>query len=384
MEGQDQTTEETPEERRRRRRREANARWRAKPSNREAQARRKFARREKDRQARIEWLSNPENREKERKRKARCYVNGEGRRKGREARARWLAASPVNVEKARNANKRWLSNPENAEKSRRRQAVWRREQLDAYLLSQTRNRAARSGLAFAISRDEIAALIAPMNCSVTNIRLGWQGPQTVPNPWAPSLDRIDGDIGYLPGNVRVVCWAFNVARNSWTDDVVSYWCRSFMAFAKGFAPLDEPWPFEAPTSERQVSKQWRWEQRHQARHRWRLSRQRASAKGLLFDLAVEDVEWMLEPMRCQFSGVPLRWSGTPGPGGDPFAASLDQIIPGAGYTRANARIVAHCVNSAKNVWADDVLVTLAEALSAQKPGPKCAERDRMRSSIFCA
>jgi hypothetical protein len=38
--------------------------------------------------------------------------------------------------------------------------------------------------------------------------------------WAPSIDRIDSAVGYVPGNVRLVCMAVNVARQEFGDDVL--------------------------------------------------------------------------------------------------------------------------------------------------------------------
>lgn len=40
-----------------------------------------------------------------------------------------------------------------------------------------------------------------------------------------SLDRIDNRIGYTNDNVRLVCFAVNVMRNSMTDDELYEWCR---------------------------------------------------------------------------------------------------------------------------------------------------------------
>jgi hypothetical protein len=37
------------------------------------------------------------------------------------------------------------------------------------------------------------------------------------NPWSPSLDRIDPNIGYTLGNTRVVVWIYNAAKNVFTD-----------------------------------------------------------------------------------------------------------------------------------------------------------------------
>ena len=45
------------------------------------------------------------------------------------------------------------------------------------------------------------------------------------NPFRPSLDRVDGKIGYLKTNVRIVWVIENLARNRFSDDQVVEFCR---------------------------------------------------------------------------------------------------------------------------------------------------------------
>jgi len=39
-------------------------------------------------------------------------------------------------------------------------------------------------------------------------------------PYAPSIDRINSAIGYVPGNTRIVCVAVNYAMNVWGESVI--------------------------------------------------------------------------------------------------------------------------------------------------------------------
>lgn len=39
-------------------------------------------------------------------------------------------------------------------------------------------------------------------------------------PFLPSLDRIKPELGYVPGNVRIVLWALNCAMSTWGLDVL--------------------------------------------------------------------------------------------------------------------------------------------------------------------
>ena len=64
--------------------------------------------------------------------------------------------------------------------------------LDSQLKEQG-NRCAITGLKFRVDRDKHA-------------------------PFAPSVDRIKGSLGYTPENCRIVCYIANCARNQFTDD----------------------------------------------------------------------------------------------------------------------------------------------------------------------
>lgn len=75
-------------------------------------------------------------------------------------------------------------------------------------------------------------MLEPMTCSATGLPLAWEyDGATRTNPWTPSIDRIDNSKGYLPGNVRVVCGAFNTMRNEYPDDVVFALAKALAARA---------------------------------------------------------------------------------------------------------------------------------------------------------
>lgn len=107
----------------------------------------------------------------------------------------------------------------------RANATWRRANPDYWLWLNAKKRANKQGLEFDLSAEHVKSLVAPMVCSVTGISLSWTWDGQDKNPWGPSLDRIDNAKGYTVDNVRVVCWIFNLAKSTWTDDVVERFRR---------------------------------------------------------------------------------------------------------------------------------------------------------------
>lgn len=116
-----------------------------------------------------------------------------------------------------------------AEQENERHRSWGRVALAKKLTGQARQSAAKRDLEFALDADEVDRLLSPMTCAVTKLPLTLEhyGP-SARNPWAPSLDRIDGSKGYVSGNVRVVCWAYNLMRADFPDEVVRKVAQALM------------------------------------------------------------------------------------------------------------------------------------------------------------
>lgn len=56
--------------------------------------------------------------------------------------------------------------------------------------------------------------------------------RTDKSPYQASLDRIDNNKGYVKGNVRFVCYMFNIARNDFSDNEVLEFCQKIASNIK--------------------------------------------------------------------------------------------------------------------------------------------------------
>jgi hypothetical protein len=82
--------------------------------------------------------------------------------------------------------------------------------------------ARNKGLPFALEKAWILERLAVGVCEETGLALSMEQPETGKrrNPRAPSLDRIDPTLGYIPSNVRLVCWQYNAAKSEFGVEVL--------------------------------------------------------------------------------------------------------------------------------------------------------------------
>lgn len=80
-------------------------------------------------------------------------------------------------------------------------------------------RAKKSGVAYSIDSRYIETLLVDneWRCAVSGhpLSYGVANMKFLVDPFGPSLDRIVPELGYVPGNVRVVCNIANAAMNEW-------------------------------------------------------------------------------------------------------------------------------------------------------------------------
>lgn len=79
-------------------------------------------------------------------------------------------------------------------------------------------RAIAKDVPFAIDAHVIDRLLVDQRwkCAVSAVELNAPGGSTK-DPFGPSLDRIVPSLGYVPGNVRVVCNIVNSAMSDWGE-----------------------------------------------------------------------------------------------------------------------------------------------------------------------
>ncbi len=74
-------------------------------------------------------------------------------------------------------------------------------------------------------------------CAVTQIAFDYSKIDGMKcNPYAPSIDRIDSNVGYLMSNVRLVIWQYNLMKGELSDKDVYCICKEVIknADAEGF------------------------------------------------------------------------------------------------------------------------------------------------------
>lgn len=121
----------------------------------------------------------------------------------------------------------------NKDKIAGRERVWRENNRDRVLknnsdrrnqkramclVAAARVRARAKGVAFSLTDSDISQLQAVIDiglCQLSGAKFTIGGPRSATSP---SLDRITPALGYVSGNVRVICHALNAALGDWGEE----------------------------------------------------------------------------------------------------------------------------------------------------------------------
>lgn len=99
-------------------------------------------------------------------------------------------------------------------------------------VSVAKSNAKKRGIPWGVSIRDLndAVLACGWKCAVTRVKFEYGPPvDGARRPWSPSLDRIESSRGYVPGNVRFVCVAANLAMNTWGEKVLHRMAESLIA-----------------------------------------------------------------------------------------------------------------------------------------------------------
>ena len=137
----------------------------------------------------------------------------------------------------RRARLRLLSPPARRRRNRRsntRSATSVRGRL-AVVLSSARRRARARSWKFELDMDWVLARYAEQSgcCLLTGLSLEFlpprDGKHLPPQPFTPSIDRIDWRCGYTRDNSRLVCTAANMALGAWGEKALERLARAYLA-----------------------------------------------------------------------------------------------------------------------------------------------------------
>lgn len=112
-----------------------------------------------------------------------------------------------NLAAHRERNAKWQA--KNKDKHEAYYRNWEHKYPVRYMLTHARYRAKKKGMPFSITEKDV---IIPETCPYTGAKLVLTRDGTYSN--RPSLDRIDNDLGYVPGNVQVISQKANVTKSN--------------------------------------------------------------------------------------------------------------------------------------------------------------------------
>ena len=139
----------------------------------------------------------------------------------------------LTAKERRESQARWRS--ENAEHLKKRASKRRLEKRAQCLVAAARTRSRPKGVPFDLDGqiDVLQKIIDAGYCELSGVPFD-MSPGRKAN--SPSLDRITPSLGYVPGNVRIVCHALNTALGDWGEDVLAEiaeaWLRKRKSLSK--------------------------------------------------------------------------------------------------------------------------------------------------------
>lgn len=203
------------------------------------------------------------------------------------------------------------------------------------MLYAARHHAKEKGVQCSLSIEDI---VIPSHCPVLGLELKAKVGHGRPNcrdlASSPSIDRVVGALGYIPGNVNVISTRANHLKSNGT-------LEEFQAIFRYMQECEaHSWPepkITAESNDLEVRK-----------HLFYSARKRSRTRNLEFSLTTEDIKI---PECCPVLGVPLRsqwYTGCKTYRGFQHSPSVDRIDNSMGYTSENIRIISARANHLKS------------------------------------
>lgn len=86
------------------------------------------------------------------------------------------------------------------------------------LKNRCKQRAKVYNMEYSLTKEYIIDLLKNKKCAKTGINLILDDSSY--NPYAPSIDRIDNNKGYINSNIQIVCMIYNFCKNNFTEEIV--------------------------------------------------------------------------------------------------------------------------------------------------------------------
>ena len=116
----------------------------------------------------------------------------------------------------------WYKNtPHRKKANRERMARNRKNDPARFIEYQLKSVTKRKGIQYELNQQWIREKLEAGHCEVSGlpfvIKQYKQGENGVRSFYAPSVDRIDNALGYIPSNCRMIVWGYNLAKNNYTE-----------------------------------------------------------------------------------------------------------------------------------------------------------------------
>ena len=117
--------------------------------------------------------------------------------------------------------------------------------------------------------------------------------------------------------------------------------------------------------------------KYRGRELLRMARQRAEKKGLSFTLEEAPIQDVIDVGVCELTGIPFSLDG----GKTWDSPSIDRIDSSKGYTRNNVRVVLHCLNVMANVWGENKIIQIADAIMEKRLAASFQFQESLTSAL---